>query len=359
MLFCSGIDDVLSGSVNVAGIQVQMSFWARTFVKHGWNVYSLSEKQEAVINDIHFIHKQKTWAERNGLSIVQEFVDSNKYLRVTKPDIVLIRASQRELYAMARACEHHKTKLVFLGASDRDFEFGKEFVQGNAINKKLYRRGLQRVEHIVTQNQYQHDCLSKHYNKPSIIIPNIWCFSEASVTKEKEYAAVWVANLRRLKRAEWFVHLAKQLPQHKFAIAGGISDREYYDAMKAEAEKLDNLNFLGPLPLTGVDDLLSKSKLLVCTSEFEGFPNTFLQAWAQSVPVVSTVNPNGCITEFDLGRVIDNESDLLKATEELLSSDELLEQCRQSIRAYFLSHHNADIAFGRLMESTKNEDENS
>jgi len=110
------------------------------------------------------------------------------------------------------------------------------------------------------------------------------------------------------------------------------------------------LDFLGPLPLVGVNRLLSTSKLLVCTSEFEGFPNTFLQAWAYNVPVVSTVNPSGFITEFGLGRVIEDEPQLLLAVREILDSNELYEQCQQNIKNYFTEHHDADRAYQKVMK---------
>ena len=39
-----------------------------------------------------------------------------------------------------------------------------------------------------------------------------------------------------------------------------------------------------------------KSKILINTSSFEGFPNTFVQAWANGVPVISLkVDPDNII----------------------------------------------------------------
>lgn len=350
LLYCFGIDEVLQGSSNVAGIQVQMSFWACTFVKQGWKVYSFSNKQNIIIEGVEFIHKTGSWLGRHGLSIIQEPFDAIKNIKQTKANLVFVRGGRRSLLAIERACKLLNAKLVFLGASDRDFEQGNELILGAGINKILYHKALHSINHFITQNKYQSDNLQKYYGKQSVVIPNIWAIDDNTHQKGQKYAAVWVANLRRLKRAEWFINLAKQLPQFRFAIAGGVNEQDYYDAMKEEAAKVDNLDFLGPLPLVVVNELLSTSKLLVCTSEFEGFPNTFLQAWAYNVPVVSTVNPSGCINEFGLGKVIEGEPQLQLVVHELLDSDTLYSQCQHNIKNYFTEHHDADMAYQKVMK---------
>lgn len=350
LLYCFGIDDVLQGSSKVAGIQVQMSFWAQTFVKHGWKVYSFSKRKSGIVNGIEFIYIAESWLGNHGFSILQEPLDALKYIKQTRPDLVFVRGGRRDLLGIVKACKHLCVKLVFLGASDRDFELGKELFTGAGINVRLYRKALHQISYFITQNQFQADNLLCNYDKHSIIIPNIWHVAESCKDSEMIYDAVWVANLRRLKRAEWFINLARLMPHYKFAIAGGVNEQDYYNAVKTEADTINNLDFLGPLPLTGINELLAKSKLLVCTSEFEGFPNTFLQAWTYEVPIVSTVNPSKCITEFGLGKMIENESQLQSAVAELLNSDELYNQCQQNIKHYFVLHHDADMAYQKVMK---------
>lgn len=349
-LYCFGIDDVISGSHNVAGIQVQMSFWAKTFVNHGWQVYSFSRHKSQTLEGIHFVKKKTSWLASHGLSIIEEPFSVFHFLRKTKAGFVFVRGARRDLFAIHKVCRLLKTKLVFLGASDRDFEPGNELILGAEANRKLYRKALNAISFFVTQNQYQCDNLLRYYGKESIVIPNIWQMADGEIVVDRTYAAVWVANLRRLKRAEWFVNLAKQLPQYRFAIAGGVNEQDYYDKIKAESANISNLDFLGPQSLSAVNALLSKSNLLVCTSESEGFPNTFLQAWAETVPIVSTVNPSDALIKYGLGRVVKSETELLEATEEFLSSEDLLMHCRQNIKDYFLAHHDADAAYYKIME---------
>lgn len=349
-LFCSGIDDVLSGSSKVAGIQVQMSFWAQSFSKQDWDVISFSNNEESPIFDgIRFVRKTKSrWLSRLHLEMIHEFLDCIKCIK-TKPDLIIDRGASRSLFILSMLCRKTNKQLIHFGASDTDFTPGKELVRGSLLNRKLYQKALGKINYFVTQNSEQQDSLLKNFGKRSLVLPNIWVMSKGCVS-EKRFDAVWIANFRPLKRVEWFLDVAKRLPQYRFAIVGGALDKEYYERVLQSASGVDNLSFLGAKSFEEVNYLLAQSRLLVCTSEFEGFPNTFLQAWACNVPLVSTVNPNNCITEFGLGRVISDVSQLQLAIDDLLNSDELYCRCQQNIKDYFTEHHNAETAYQKVIK---------
>ena len=52
--------------------------------------------------------------------------------------------------------------------------------------------------------------------------------------------------------------------------------------------------------------------MFVNTSNIEGFPNSFLQAWVRGVPVVSFFDPDGLITNKCLGYVPFNTEEMAK-----------------------------------------------
>jgi glycosyltransferase involved in cell wall biosynthesis len=65
---------------------------------------------------------------------------------------------------------------------------------------------------------------------------------------------------------------------------------------------MPNLKFYGFIPFHKIDEYFRKASIFVNTSRIEGFPNTFIQAWAHRVPVVSlTVDPDGIIQNEKLG----------------------------------------------------------
>ncbi len=348
-LFCEGIYNVLSGSSMVAGIQVQMSLWARTFAKQGWKVVSFSQQESSTWQDkITFIAKT-SWRLLSilHLEIIQEIIDCWKCVR-QKPNLVIIRGASRCMFFLSKLCQIKNIRLVFFSASDSDFILGKEIVGGSSFNRTLYQKSIQYIDYFVTQNTEQFSSLKHNYGKDSLVLSNIWIPSTFQ-SSEKNYDAVWVANLRPLKRAEWFVELAKHLPHYRFAIVGGSLKKDYYEFIEKIASEVNNLSLLGAKPFQEVNDLLSQSRILVCTSEFEGFPNTFLQAWAQSIPVISTVNPSKLLTTNHLGCFVESQKELETETLSMLSDENRYNSFVSSIKHYFLDNHFADKAYEKLL----------
>jgi glycosyltransferase involved in cell wall biosynthesis len=74
----------------------------------------------------------------------------------------------------------------------------------------------------------------------------------------------------------------------------------------------------------------------------EGFPNTFLEAWSQGVPVVSTFDPDGLIRGRGLGRVASNPADLLAQIEHLTGSNPGWLEVSRKCREYFEQNHLAE-----------------
>lgn len=353
LLFCSGINEILGDTNKVGGIQVQMLFWGKVFAAHGWFVYSLSEEiPKTNSQTINFIKVSSyKFLSRLHLEIIQDFMWAWRSINISNPSMVLVRGASRGLYFLNMLCKLKGIKLVYFGASDSDFIPEKEIVGGSSFNRKMYQTALKSIDYIVTQNEAQRDALRSNYGKESLTLANIWIPSVNSPFFVKKYDVIWVAYLRPLKRVEWFLELARQLPQFRFAIAGGVStDQNYFNKIEKEAKDVQNLSFLGALSFNEINNLLAQSKLLACTSEFEGFPNTFLQAWAQSVPVVSTVNPSSVVSEHQLGVVVSNFKELLEQTLKLLKDDSLYTQYQTSIKTYFLKSHDADKAFDKLIE---------
>ncbi len=96
----------------------------------------------------------------------------------------------------------------------------------------------------------------------------------------------------------------------------------------------------------GVSEFYRKSRILCCTSDFEGFPNTFLEAWSYGVPTVSTFDPDNLIAAMGLGKVCRNISDLAAGIRELLDVPERWDMASRAARQYYVENHAVD----RVME---------
>jgi glycosyltransferase involved in cell wall biosynthesis len=114
---------------------------------------------------------------------------------------------------------------------------------------------------------------------------------------------LWVSSMQKLKRPELFLELAKAIPSVRFQMIGGSGgSKNFYEQIEETASKMPNLDFVGFVPYHKIDQYFDKAAIFVNTSVFEGFPNTFLQAWGRYAPVVSlNVDPDEIICKYKLG----------------------------------------------------------
>jgi glycosyltransferase involved in cell wall biosynthesis len=103
---------------------------------------------------------------------------------------------------------------------------------------------------------------------------------------------------------------------------------------------LPNLEVLGFQPLPEVEKQFDRARVLISTSEMEGFPNVFLQAMRRGIPIVSFVDPDGMVgANPELGEIVDSELALLAAVQEMAR---LPLRPAGPIQAYFASHFGPD-----------------
>ena len=330
----------------IGGIAVQMYFWAKIFAQNGWQVFSFKENAKQTVEREAVVFK----SQRNVQSInaLLEWWYAFYFLLKIRPNIIIYRGANRALFPLSVFSKLFGVKLVMFGASDVNFEPGKELV-GSEFNRKQYQKAVKRIELFVTQNKHQHDTLLKNYGKKSMILYNIWGEVDQKPRETVSSSdAVWVANFRRLKRVEWVIEAARQCPKFLFAIAGGGSD-DYYKDMQTQAQSVGNLVFLGSKSFFYTNNLVQQSKVLLCTSTFEGFPNTFLQAWSNGIPVISTVDPSNIIADNNLGLIIAKEEDLPVAIRKVLEDKEYYKKLQNSIVFFLKKNHSSQSGYDKLM----------
>lgn len=344
LIWSTAISDLFEGKAY--GIAVQLYFWAQVFTRNDWQVTTITSRCSFVIEEISFKHVA-SWGK---LEIVHEWLNIFWKLLTLRPQIVISRGADRVAYPLAVLSRLFGVKYVFFGASDVNFEPGKELMAGGSHNRKLWQKAVKKMYHIVVQNQHQHDTLQENYGKESLVLFNIWGEVCGNNVETKPTDVVWVANHRPLKRPEWIIDAARVLPNIDFTMVGGASDnKQYYEKIKKTAQGIPNLHFLGPRSFMDTNAIVSRAKILCCTSTFEGFPNTFLQAWASGIPVVSTVDPSGVISFNNLGKVINSFNGFINVLQGLLTDAELYYSLCANVNKHFKQNHSADTNFQQLM----------
>ena len=211
---------------------------------------------------------------------------------------------------------------------------------------------------IVVQSDHQLQQLSNISGINACKIQSLWpsVLHEAR-TERCQGAILWVASAQVLKQPWYFLDLVRRFPNEKFFMvmpeAGNSNLAEYVQRRK---DGLPNLALITKqLSLEEVAEAMLEAKLFVNTSEIEGFPNTFLQAFSAGLPVVSlNIDPDGIIDKYELGINARNEfAALVLGVEKLLSDDEYYNRCSENGLRYLQEHHGMDRLFDwvKLIES--------
>jgi Glycosyltransferase len=343
ILWTNSIYDLLYNIGKVGGIAIQMNFWAETFVQNGWQVYSFSNKKSLIKNNIIFLRSYSI----RYIGFFLEILLSFYYILSIRPNVIFLRGASRSVGYLSLFTKILSVKFVYFGASDSDFMPKEELIKAKH-DRILYRRGLKRVKYVIVQNQKQADLLIKNYGrKKFLIIPNIWKKEIVKVSK-KDIDVLWVSNIRELKRPEWFLHLAKDNPDLSFIMVGGAYDQKLYKKCEEYTRSIDNLSFLGYQSLEEVNKLFNNAKCFVCTSTMEGFPNTFLQSWSNTIPVLSTFDPGDILKKNELGIWAANYEELNIGLHNLFIPDEY-KRIQNNITRYFEVSHNPQKMYKKIL----------
>ena len=151
----------------------------------------------------------------------------------------------------------------------------------------------------------------------------------------------WAARIVPIKRPDIVVELAHRLPEVTFVMAGGGDRDGLYGDILEQSRSLSNLELLGHVPIDEIDRHFAAADLFLNTSDAEGFPNTFLQAWAQGTPVCSLrVDPDQILQQTGIGLVADGSVDrLVEAILEIAEYPRYREELGDRSRQYLETHH--------------------
>jgi glycosyltransferase involved in cell wall biosynthesis len=166
------------------------------------------------------------------------------------------------------------------------------------LEKRILEYGIRHSTHIIAQTEQQRALLLRHYGRePDALVRNFHPLPKEPLVKTTPVKVLWVANIKKVKQPELFIRLAHELggTGAEFAMIGAPAEtREWQASLEAQMAHAPRLRYLGAQPQEEVNRLLAEAHLLVNTSEYEGFSNTFIQAWMRQVPVMSlNVNPDG------------------------------------------------------------------
>jgi len=341
---------LLGEDVAVAGgSELQLASIARGLHEREWSISFVLRDSNAgqtatCVNGIRLIRAQ---SGKRGVPILRFFTNT------LPSNLNLIRQAGADVYVMmgvgwqsgllAWSCGGHAHRFILWLASITDPMCGTRRYSSLAVQERwLARYGLRHADVIVAQTRDQQRLLREHQGRESVLIRNIWPTDESQYIPPGDPPEVfWAATVRELKRPHLFLDVAEALPSIRFVMAGGPAEGNpgLYDEVKARAESMANVDFLGFVPFREIDEYYARASAYLCTSTIEGFPNTLLQAWSHGRPVVSTFDPDEVICEHNLGFHCQDFDELVTAVR---TACENSSDYAERVRRYLREHHSPE-----------------
>lgn len=312
----------------LGGTAVEWSNWIEGLVDNNVNVNLISFQgaKKTVSSNVNF-EIIEAYKLDKGIPVLRNF-----YYRFPMLLRAIKKSNSKYIFQQNAGILSGLTALscFFLGKKFI-YRVGSDIDSTNDVKKKLgfianimFRFALNRATLILCQNDYQMVNLSKRFSEDKlrkIYNPIKINYSKKNTYTNSSNQVAWIGNFRPVKNIHKIIPIAKQFSELKFKIAG-LEFKNMDKFVKQsidELKRIDNVEFLGYLNRNQIQSLLSSSKFLINTSEYEGLSNTFLESLSAGTPIVSSknANPDEIITKNNLGIIVNNDEEYITAIQSI------------------------------------------
>ena len=217
-----------------------------------------------------------------------------------------------------------------------------EYIRQHWFKGGLFKWSLKQAAVVMVQNRTDVELLKQTTGINSVFIPNGHRLT--LLPELPRDGILWVGRSTAVKRPDLFIELAKQTPQQRFVmVCEQCSENWHYNRLVEEAQQVSNIEFHKSVPFAKINSFFQCAKIFVNTSDFEGFPNTFIQACAAGVPILSlNTNPDGFLEKYRCGICSKgNWADFIRHATTLLDS-KIQSEYGQNGRKYVAENHDIE-----------------
>jgi glycosyltransferase involved in cell wall biosynthesis len=335
---------------HAGGVERQTSMTARWLAARGHDVslvvWNEGPPQDERIDGVRVIKLCRQSDGLPGLRFLHpRWTSLSAALGRANADVYYHNCAEAITGQVAIWCQRHSRPFVYSVASDPECDPALPMLP-HARERVLFRHGLRRAGRILVQTRAQQESLLRGFGLTGTVLP-MPCegpsdqeYVEPTPFAGPQPRVVWVGRLSAEKRLEWLIEIAAMVPEVAFEVAGAAADGDAKaHHLAARAAALPNVTLLGKVPRSQMPNVYRNALALLCTSVYEGFPNTFLEAWSHGIPVVSTIDPDNLISARGLGAVAHSPQALVAAIRELASSPARWHETSVRARGYFYERH--------------------
>jgi glycosyltransferase involved in cell wall biosynthesis len=336
---------VLAGSRDikfVGGAEVQQVFLAQELARRGHIVSMISmDHGQREGDSIKGVRLFKMYAPDAGLPVLRfihpRWTSIWRAMKRANAEIYYQRAAGAATGFVVSFAAVHRRYSVYAAAHDLEFDPTVPQVRYSR-DKYLFRYGARNADRLVVQSDRQVMACRETFGRESTCIKS--CYGYEGESGMQQGRILWVGNVKPIKRPELFLDLAEKLPQFRFRLVGGpAAGAAHFEVLRRRAETLGNVEMVGFIPYSDVEQHFDGASILINTSDGEGFPNTFMQAWSRGIPTVSFFDSGAKYQGAEVGEVVPDVESMARVVKTIkVDAGVWLEKSATSA-AYFRQHH--------------------
>jgi glycosyltransferase involved in cell wall biosynthesis len=267
--------------------------------------------------------------------------------RSFRPDAIVQSCSGLDTAMMAFVARSLGVPFIHRIACDTDTD-GRYELYLSGYEQVAFRLGLRAADLVICQNQYQYGRISNNFpRKRAHILHNaiaVPAENGAPHARGRRNYIAWIGVFKRQKNLGLLLRMARKCPNVEFRVAG--SPPPHMDSETAgwleELKREPNVRLLGYVTRNAIPELVENAVALLSTSDFEGFSNAFLEAFAAGTPVIApeAVDPDAIIARNGLGVSTRDENELAQGIARIWDMpDDRFAAIAQACRDFVRAHH--------------------
>jgi len=317
----------------------------RALAHTGWSVtvgvrFALRKEELQVVDGVRFL----------GLGRGNHFLlDWYALLRRERPDWCFFQCADHHWGPAAEIARRLGVRTAFSVMHDLDVQVQRALRVRTKL-WPLYLWGLKRSNIIFIQHYGQRECLPESLQQKTFLLPGIVSLPERVLPhQERKGTVVWAAVIRPPKRPDLLVEIASRLPTIQFVVCGAPAyshwETKTIEGIMTRLRSLPNVDYRGHVDPVQTLQAIGSASVLLSTSDGEGFPSVFLEAWAAGTPVMSMqIDPDHKIRDYRLGQAVGTVEGAVDAIRHLMGSPKCREEMGVRSRRHVEEMHSPGTA---------------
>jgi glycosyltransferase involved in cell wall biosynthesis len=322
-------------------------------------------------HDVHYIAHRSSKTQTvddDGITVHRISEDSEPWITINRlksvdADVYYFRLFQ-DLPLLALCKSINGGQYIYNISRDTQCKSIRDFsslrLDNSYRSKALHVIGkilLKRPDIIFSQTKEQKMLLKTERNISSQYIGNGIKIPEVTEQYNSKPTLLWLSNIKPVKHPEMFLGLVDRIAELEVDIkmVGHQQSLDFQEDIEMCAEMHDNFSYMGGCSIQESNEYFRESDIFVHTGEDEGYPNTLLQSWAYSTPVVSRyADPDSAVSSKNVGVKVNNMDSMVAATRRLIASSEKRRDMGQSAREYLVENHDIKVVVDRIENEIMN-----